>query len=199
MPIWNHKAKKEENFSIADRVKARRLKHQSVKTDGSMTSSSKLPSSSTKVKSPRKEKKKNDPFLSVISRAIGKLAPKSIYSKELGEKLKKGRDAKKVANIIPDEFRSLLESAESLWVDSEEVKVFVPDPYPTLDWSKINKRFISNIPSPSTFPKHGCSLDPAFYEYTSRFITGNADKLNPNIRRRSFHLGQNGVTGQAKV
>ena len=142
-----------------------------------------------KVKSPRKEKNKNDPFLSVITRAIGKLAPKSIYSKEMGEKLKKGRDAKKVANIIPDTLRSMWESAESLWVESEEVKVVVPDPYPTIDWSKVNKRFISNIPSPSMIAKHGCSLDPAFYEYTSRFITGNADNTKPKHQTEKFPFG----------
>ena len=154
-----------------------------------MSTSSKLPSSSTKVKSPRKEKKKNDPFLSVITRAIGKLAPKSIYSKEMGEKMKKGRDAKKVANIIPEALRSMWESAESLWVESEEVKVVVPDPYPTIDWSKVNKRSISNIPSPSMIAKHGCSLDPAFYEYTSRFITGNADNTKPKHQTEKFPFG----------
>ena len=36
--------------------------------------------------------------------------------------------------------------------------------YPTVDWSSVNKRFLSNIPVPTPQPCHGCSEDPAFYE-----------------------------------
>ena len=38
-------------------------------------------------------------------------------------------------------------------------------------------------------PKHGCSLDPAFYEYTSRFITGNADNTKPKHQTEKFPFG----------
>ena len=172
-------------ISIADRVKARRNRLKSVTIK---TISNTMPAEV--IKSPRKKKKKKgDPFFAAITRAIGKVAPKSIYNKVMGEKMKKERDERKVANIIPEVLRSMWESAESLWVESEEVRVTVPDPYPTLDWSKVNKRFISNIPSPTMIPKHGCSIDPAFYEYTSRFITGNAENTKPKFQTERYPFG----------
>ena len=36
---------------------------------------------------------------------------------------------------------------------------------PRVDWEKVNKRFISNIPEPSPKPLQGCSEDPEFYEH----------------------------------
>ena len=180
-------------ISIADRVKARRNRLESVTTNmiSNTTSAEKtsLSLSPKVIRNPRKKKKKGDPFLAAITRAIGKLAPKSVYNNVMGEKMKKERDERKVANVVPDVLRSMWESAESLWVESEVVRETIPDPYPTLDWSKVNKRFISNIPSPSKIPKHGCSLDPAFYQYTSRFITGTADNIKPKHQTESFPFG----------
>ena len=180
-------------ISIADRVKARRNRLESVPIDAiSNTTSAEKTSLSLSpkvIRNPRKKKKKGDPFLAAITRAIGKLAPKSVYNNVMGEKIKKERDERKVANVVPDVLRSMWESAESLWVESEVVRETIPDPYPTLDWSKVNKRFISNIPSPSKIPKHGCSLDPAFYQYTSRFITGTADNIKPKHQTESFPFG----------
>ena len=42
--------------------------------------------------------------------------------------------------------------------------VEVTSPYPIIDMSKVNKRFMSNLPEPERFPVLGCSPDPAFYE-----------------------------------
>ena len=36
--------------------------------------------------------------------------------------------------------------------------------YPTVDWKNVNKRFLSNIPSPVSISIHGCSNNPADYE-----------------------------------
>ena len=47
-------------------------------------------------------------------------------------------------------------------------KVLPPDPYPILDWSKVNSRFLNNIPKPNQFPRHGCSPDPTIYEWTEK-------------------------------
>ena len=96
----------------------------------------------------------------------------------------KQRAAKKVANVVPDVFRSLWESA-----NEEEVKVTVPDPYPTLDWAKVNKRFIQNIPMPTLLPVHSCSPDPSFYEWSERKGNGNTiEKVPSNFERRSYYL-----------
>ena len=40
----------------------------------------------------------------------------------------------------------------------------VVSPYPIIDMSKVNKRFLSNLPEPERFPVLGCSPDPKFYE-----------------------------------
>ena len=120
----------------------------------------------------------------------GKAPPRVCIVMVMGEKMRKERDARRVANIIPEELRSMWESAESLWAEAEEVKVTtVPDPYPTLDWSKVNKRFISNIPSPTRIPKHGCSLDPQFYQFTSRFVVGTADNIKPKFVTETYPFG----------
>ena len=36
--------------------------------------------------------------------------------------------------------------------------------YPEVDWTKDNKRFLTNVPSPVQYPVHGCSEDDRFYE-----------------------------------
>ena len=39
-------------------------------------------------------------------------------------------------------------------------------PYPQVDWTNVNKRFLGNIPNPTFFPIHGCSNDPSHYQLT---------------------------------
>ena len=41
-------------------------------------------------------------------------------------------------------------------------KVVRPIKY-SIDFTRVNKFFMRNIPTPSTFPIHGCSQDPEFY------------------------------------
>ena len=65
---------------------------------------------------------------------------------------------------MPDELRMLWDTLD----EEEEVKIIIPDPYPTIDWSKVNKRFVSNIPEPKAFPVQGCSQDPQFYEWSHK-------------------------------
>ena len=36
--------------------------------------------------------------------------------------------------------------------------------YPSVEWRSVNKRFLTNIPSPSTLPILGCSPSPEDYE-----------------------------------
>ena len=176
----------EEDFSIADRVKVRRCKLQGVKAEASTSTSTPNKKPSPKKK---KEKENKDSFLTVTIRALNKLSPKSVYSKQVGEVMRKERITRKIANIVPDTLRSLWESAEMLRVDSEEVKVSVKEPYPSLDWSKVNSRFINNIPKPTNFPIHGCSFDPAIYEWRDTVTTThqcgevftNKRKTNPRF------------------
>ena len=79
---------------------------------------------------------------------------------------------------MPDEFRLLWDTLEE-----EDVKIIVPDPYPIIDWSKVNKRFIANIPEPTLCPIHSCSPDPAFYEWTERKVNGALEKIPPPFEK----------------
>ena len=71
----------------------------------------------------------------------------------------------------------------------------VPDPYPVLDWSKVNSRFLSNIPKPGKYPIHGCSLDPAIYEWSHIFHYpevwgGTKENIKPKFVTSSFPFGE---------
>ena len=83
--------------------------------------------------------------------------------------MRKERAEIRIANIVPSDFRTLWDSAEIEDEKVEDVNKPVPDPYPVLDWSKVNSRFLSNIPKPGRYPIQGCSLDPAIYEWTHKF------------------------------
>ena len=59
----------------------------------------------------------------------------------------------------------------SIWVNA--TSIFSPIPvnakqstnlYPRVNWKFVNKRFLSNIPLPSSLPLHGCSPNPDDYE-----------------------------------
>ena len=108
--------------------------------------------------------------------------------------MRKERITRKIANIVPDTLRSLWESAESLMVESEEVKVSVQEPYPSLDWTKVNSRFINNIPKPVQYPTYGCSLDPVIYEWTHKFHYpevwgGTKENIKPKFETSSTPFG----------
>ena len=66
--------------------------------------------------------------------------------------------------------------------DVKSQPVSVP-PYPEVDWTNVNKRFLGNIPNPSFFPIHGCSEDPTHYEPTyvshNNFITAEFERPCP--------------------
>ena len=70
---------------------------------------------------------------------------------ENGKSVRKERSDIRIANIVPNEFKALWDAHE----DEEDFKINVPDPYPTIDWSKVNKRFISNIPEPTRLASVG--------------------------------------------
>ena len=195
----------DEDFSIADRVKARRARLGAIAGDDRIQSSSTSPTprqwptpatsspppprSTTPqtATSPRltacSPLPRRDPFISALLRTINRTAPKSVYSTKKAEILREERSNIRIANIVPDEFKSLWDAHE----DEEDVKIIVPDPYPTIDWTKVNKRFISNIPEPTRFPIHSCSPDPAFYEWTERKVNGAMEKIPPQFEKYDYY------------
>ena len=61
--------------------------------------------------------------------------------------------------------------------------------FPTVDWRSVNKRFLSNIPLPSSLPIYGCSINPKF---TGDFPFGSelgflTDAGPVNIPKDVFH------------
>ena len=200
----------EEDFSIADRVKARRARLGASTGDDWIQRSSTsptprrwpTPATSSPPPPPRSTSPRStacspsprrDPFISALLRTINRTAPKSVFSTKRAEILRKERSDTRVASIVPEEFRSLWDSADTE-DEVENVNNTVSDPYPVLDWTKVNSRFLSNIPKPVKFPIHGCSLDPAIYEWTHVFHYpevwgGTKENVKPKFVTSSFPFG----------
>ena len=83
-----------------------------------------------------------------------------MFNKAISKKRGQRRKAREASKIVPKEFVTLWREMSVEPVISE-----TPSPYPEVDRSCLNSRFITNIPSPSKIPKHGCSQDPDFYEF----------------------------------
>ena len=92
-----------------------------------------------------------------MSDAISRLAPTSRYD---ARRAKQKRRRKMLKKVHP-ELRSIW-SHVSILV-SPVNKETPPEPMPTVDWSKVNKRFLTNIPCPADIPIQGCSQDESFY------------------------------------
>ena len=181
----------DNDFSVADRVKARRARlgaTAAAEVRYTPPPCSPPPTSPPPTPSRRTEIKR-DPLITTLLRTIHRTAPKSVYNVRKAEILRMERSEIRIANVVPGEFRSIWDSAE-IENEVEEVnKVPVPDQYPTLDWTKVNSRFINNIPKPVKYPIQSCSLDPAIYECRERItkthqggdVFTNMEKLQPKF------------------
>ena len=156
----------ENDYSVAHRVKVRRSRlgataAEEVRPPPPATSPSPTLSRRTEIKP--------DPVITALLRTIHRTAPKSVFNNTKAEILRKERAEIRIADIVPSDFRTLWDSAETEDEKVEDVNKPVLDPYPVLDWSKVNSRFLNNIPKPGRYPIQGCSLDPAIYEWTHKF------------------------------
>ena len=161
----------EKDFSVAHRVKARRARLGATTAEEVALSPppcSPSPTSPSPTPSRRTEPKR-DPLITALLRTIHYTAPKSVFNSTRAEILRKERAEIRIADIVPSDFRMLWDSAETEDEKVEDVNKPVLDPYPVLDWSKVNSRFLNNIPKPGRYPIQGCSLDPAIYEWTHKF------------------------------
>ena len=161
----------EKDFSVAHRVKARRARLGGTTAEEVALSPppcSPSPTSPSPTPSRRTEPKR-DPIITALLRTIHRTAPKSVFNSTRAEILRKERAEIRIADIVPSDFRTLWDSAETEDEKVEDVNKPVLDPYPVLDWSKVNSRFLNNIPKPGRYPIQGCSLDPAIYEWTHKF------------------------------
>ena len=127
-----------------------------------------------------------DHFITSMSEVISRLAPTSRYN---ARRAKQKRRRKMLKKVHP-ELRSIWSHVSVLV--SPVIKETPPEPMPTVDWSKVNKRFLTNIPSPAPIPVQGCSEDESFYTphtyitggqaYNSKFEAPNPFSTLPGYR-----------------
>ena len=160
----------EEEMSIAHRVKSRKLSKlsPSISFNCHYSDSESVPDTiesalSDEITSLAPDETVIDTIISVVHR----IAPDLRYSKAKADARRK-RQLRKARKKLT---RSMHPDLRCLWTHVDEVvtpkvkEVRVPpvSPLPSVDWTQVNKRFLSNLPESQSFPLHGCSQDPDFY------------------------------------
>ena len=119
-------------------------------------------------------------FIKNISTFLSKAAPSGIFSRRKSKR----RRVKKMRRLVHPDLYNIWYFSSQITAppDVKSQPVSVP-PYPEVDWTNVNKRFLGNIPNPSFFPIHGCSEDPTHYEPTyvshNNFITAEFERPCP--------------------
>ena len=131
----------ENGISIAERVKLRKMASVPVIQEKQLATA-------------------QDPFITKMCRFINICSPRNVFNM----KKSKRRRHKKTAKLVHPELISVWNNVDDLFALYVSVPL-TPDPsIPIVDWSKVNSRFIANIPIPTPQPMHGCSSDPDFYQ-----------------------------------
>ena len=99
-------------------------------------------------------------MMTKVLAAISNLAPFSIYDRKKAMRKRRKRRRK----MICRELFSIWSHAATIVTPANNAVQSVTNSYPTVDWKSVNKRFLTNIPSPVPLPVLGCSQDPADYE-----------------------------------
>ena len=102
-----------------------------------------------------------------ILQVINIVAPNDVYNRRKSETRRRKRVKKKLKAAVSPHLFPMWQNADDLMAPRESVtkpNVEVMSPYPIIDMSKVNKRFLSNLPERERFPILGCSHDPKFYE-----------------------------------
>ena len=102
-----------------------------------------------------------------ILQVINIVAPNDVYNRRKSETRRRKRVKKKLKAAVSPHLFPMWQNADDLMAPRESVTkpiVEVMSPYPIIDMTKVNRRFLSNLPSPERFPVLGCSQDPKFYE-----------------------------------
>ena len=98
-------------------------------------------------------------YIDGMVEAINTAAPNNIFD---ARKSLRKRRKKIMTTFVPKMFRSVYKYFDTILAPAPAHKVKVINP--TIDWSRVNKRFLDNLPKEREFPIHGCSEDPKFYE-----------------------------------
>ena len=59
---------------------------------------------------------------------------------------------------------------------------FIPNPYPRIQWGRLNQHALKNLPQPTMNPIHGCPIDPNFY-------IKRQDRWTQRCQGRAFSCG----------
>ena len=140
----------EEDDSVANRVKRRRYNNNLNRTSNNVINN-------------RCSKETNpcDIYINKIVKFIAISAPNNIFNVAKSRK----RRRKKAAKKIHPELSCLWQHSADLFLSCPVMSTSSTPSVPKVDWEKVNKRFISNIPEPTPQPLQGCSEDPEFYEH----------------------------------
>ena len=103
-------------------------------------------------------------FIDSMLNLIDVVAPKSMFNKK---KSKRRRNKRRLKLINPH--------LRTMWTNSADIVAPVISSsgtdlkLPVIDFSKVNRRFLENVPKPNLFPILGCSQYPDIKETTDPF------------------------------
>ena len=106
-------------------------------------------------------------FFESILQVLDTIAPNDVFNRRKSERKRRKKVKKRLKAAVANHLFPMWQNADNLVAPKENVNkptVEVVSPYPVIDMSKVNKRFLSNLPTPERFPVLGCSQDPKFYE-----------------------------------
>ena len=169
----------DNDLGIAHRVKARRVKSSAANQKVTLSisdsrreeddisfsvSSSTTSQHNTAPAAASVQTGDNNTVITNLLSCISRTAPASIFNPRKSKKLRQKRRKLAEKKAIHPDLMSVWTNAATLYKDPDTRRVYVPRPYPKVDWSKVNKRLISHIPDPTPQPVLGCHQDAAFYE-----------------------------------
>ena len=100
-----------------------------------------------------------DSFSTLLS-TISSVAPSLIYDRKKAMRKRRKRSYKKICpELLP-----IWSNAATIVSPVVNTNRSATSHFPSVDWKSVNKRFLSNIPLPSSLPIYGCSINPDDYE-----------------------------------
>jgi len=122
-------------------------------------------------------------FIDSLLNFMDVVAPKSIFNKKKSMRRKNKRTRK----LITPHLRSMWTNSADI-VDPVTSSSGTSLGLPVIDFSKVNKRFVENIPKPDLFPIHGCAQFPdqkkvnqySPFGYESGYMTDHGIVALPN-------------------
>ena len=112
---------------------------------------------------PKTRKDTNQPhdvFLTNLIASINNLAPANTYDARRSKRKRR----RKIMKKVHPELVAIWTNAATIVSPATYYMQSTTSYFPNVDWKSVNKRFLSNIPVPSSLPIYGCSINPDNYE-----------------------------------